>query len=173
VAELPRRQRGAEQVRHPLPRDGIGAGAGDQQERLVLLDVVQHRERDIAALETDDQIDVVALDEFPDLLQTDLRIELVVLFHKLDFAVCERVLDLVEIDVDARPVPIAGRGRRTAESVQHADPKRLSRRGEDCRRGHRADERDRCGRASLQNVATRQPRPSIRFCHWFPPSFFL
>ena len=109
---------------------------------VVLLDVVQDCERYIAALGTDDQIDAVVLDEFPHFLETDLRIELIILFHEFDFAARERAPHLVEVDVYARPVPVAGRRRRAAKRIEHSDFKRCTRGGEDRGSRHRARKRN-------------------------------
>jgi hypothetical protein len=120
-AELVGRDRGAEQIGIAIPGDGVGAGAGDDVERLLLLGVVEHRERDIAGLHADDHVDLVAFDQLLGLLQPDLRIELVVLLDDLDLAAADGPADAVEEQVHAVEIVLGGIGDRAGEGIEVAE----------------------------------------------------
>ena len=169
-AELIGRDRSAEQIRIAVPGDGVGAGAGDDVERLLLLHVVEHRERHVARLHADHQIDLVALDELLDLLQADLRVELVVLLDDLDLAAGDGPADAVEIQIHRIEIGLGGIGDRAGERIEIAEPDRRARLRQNA--GRREVRGKRCPRnagAGHELAARNAQGRCARFRHRHPP----
>jgi hypothetical protein len=159
--ELIGRDRGAEQIGIAVPGDGVGAGAGHDVEGLLLLHVVEHRECDVARLNADHQVDLVAFNELFRLLQSDLRVELVVLFDQLDLSAGDSPIDAVEIEIHSVQIVLARVGQSARVRIDVADPDRsISLRQYRGRRQSRRQSRSRAGgvfyEGSPRNLAACQ-----------------
>ena len=127
------RDRAAEQVGDAGVREISDARAAAQVERLALADVVHARQRHVARLDAGDDVAVVALDQLLQLLQSDLRIDLVVLADDLDLAPAEHAAVRLDVHRHRLQVRVAECCEHLRERVQHADLERCARLGEDRR----------------------------------------
>ena len=133
--------------------DRVGAGVRDDEQRVVVLRRLGHRQRDARVHRADEDVDVVALDQLVDVVGRLRRLRLVVDLEVLDLAPAELAALLLDVELEAVLDRVAERGVGAAVGQHEADLDRAGRalrqrrRGEKERSGAEAPEAIRRGLA--------------------------
>jgi hypothetical protein len=128
VARLPVRERAAHDVRAAhRPGDRVGAGVRDDEQGVVVLRGLGHRQRDAGVHGADEDIDVVALDQLVDVVGRLRRLGLVVDLEVLHLTAGELAALFLDVELEAVLDRVAERGVGAAVGEHEADLDRAAR----------------------------------------------